>query len=180
MKFSLKSAVIVIIAALVYMVLEDRVGINTAFEHIQITSAYPFLCFMSVVCGPVSGGMTAFLGTGLVFATEWYLDVPLWIANVVLCVLVGSFTRDIDIQNGFFEKVEILRFNLVQALAHLFCWVLLRPGITSILNRSPFFPLMKDGIWNFLSNAFSTMLLGTLFLLIYARSRFNASNFYRN
>ena len=179
MKFSLKSAVIIVVSGLIYTLLEDHVGINTAFEHIQITTSYAFLTVISVIFGPVAGGLAALLGTGLVFATEWYLDVPLWIVNVVLCVLVGRFTRDIDIHNGFFEKNDIVRFNLVQGFAHFFCWLLLKPALTSIMNREAFFPLMKTGLWDYLSYAFSSMLLGTLLLLIYARSQVNASNFYR-
>ena len=179
MKLSLKNAVLLIIGSAIYAILDSFMGINTAIPELQITYAYAFLSFVAVVWGPWAGAIVGLLGTAISFGVQWYLDITTITGNCAYGCILGLWTREIDIKNGFFDRKEMKIFNQNQIIANFVCCIILQPVQRMIMYKHPLYILMRGGLWPFFSRIFSVALLGTLFLAAYAKSRINAASFMR-
>ena len=179
MKLSLKSAVFIVISSVIFAVLDSFLGIKTILPQLQITYAYAYLSFVAVIWGPWAGALVGLFGTAISFGLQWYLDISTVTGNCVYGCLLGLWTREIDIQNGFFDRKEMKLFNLEQITANIVCSLMLQPIQRMIMNGQPILYLIRGSIWVCLSHIFSTAFLGTLLLAAYAKSRVNAASFMR-
>ena len=83
----------------------------------------------------------------------------------------GLAKKWIDSDSGVFGGKEILTFNLVQAAAHLVAWVVVAPVLDILIYSEPVNLVFTQGLVAFVGNAISTGIIGTLLLLVYARTR---------
>ncbi len=180
MKISVTEIVTIFISIGAYTVMDLFTGIRTALGNLHITYAEPFLVFISAVAGPISGAITGCIGQLIIQVREGDLDWPMTICAVLTCILIGFFTRSIEIKKGVFEKKEMASFNKVQILTNFLIWALAYPALTFFFTRTDLFNTFRMGFYIAVHNIISCTLLSTLFLAVYARTRMTPETFYRN
>ncbi len=180
MKISVKSVANIFLSIGIFVILSMLTGIATIFDDLRITYAHPFLAFISVVAGPVSGAITGFVGQLIVQVHDTVLDWPAVICTVLNCIAIGYFSRSIEIRDGIFEKKEMVLFNKVQIISNLIIWAIVYPVFTHFLTKASWESVIITGIKTSLAFITSCMTAATLLLGIYARSRITPENFYRN
>lgn len=164
----------------VYFIFERFLVMGGPVRNITVSCTYPFLVFISVVNGPLVGGLSAALGKYLIQINAPSVDWILIICAFLNCAWIARGMKDVGIRNGVFNRIDILHFNNVQLLSNIVCWVLVYPLLTHFLLKVNLMEVFQSGIWTALGYFLSDVIAATLFLAIYAQSRMTAVNFYRN
>ena len=175
-----KKILVIIIAAVIYCVLERFIGISTSVDSIRITYAQPFIVWISVLAGPVVGGFSGGLGELLSQVEAAAMDYVTVVCTILNCVVIGYFTRNIDVKNGFFERNEVYNFEKVQVFSCFGVWGILFAVLNALINKEKFWMALGRGFWIGMNNSISCMLLTSLLLSLYAKTRMTAANFYRD
>lgn len=163
-----------------FFVLERYANINTAYRYIRFSLSNPLMNFVSVVYGPIVGGLSIAFGELLTFIVNKSYD---WIAMgcaFINCAAIGFSMRSVDIAQGFFQRKDRTYFNTSQTLCNIIGWTVLFPLLNHFIRHTEIWPLLQMGFWNALSFSLSNSIVTTLFLSLYARTRISAANFYRN
>lgn len=177
----LKKILYIIILAGLYYVLERFVKITTAFRYIQFSYAQPLMNFASVVFGPAIGAAAS--GIGELLVSGWKDPSYDWVAigcAVVNCGTIGVSMIHSNINDGFFMRKDVVRFNLTHFFSGMICWGIIYPGLSVLLMHAEFQAAMNYGFGRFIGMSIMNFVSGTLLLSLYARSRINEANFYRN
>lgn len=174
-----KNLLIIIIGAGIYCVLERFVGISTSLDGVRITYAQPFIIWLSVLAGPLIGGITGGIGELLSQIGGPALDLSMVICTILNCSVIGFFTRKIDVNKGFFGKNEVFLFDKVQIISNFIIWEIPYTAIKVLIYRENLSAALERGFWIALNNSISCMLITSLFLALYAEARMTAANFYR-
>ena len=177
----LKKLFTIILLAGIYYVLERYMKITTAFKYIQFSYAHPVLNYASIILGPIVGAAASGLGEMLLYVGK---DVPYdWVAigcAALNCGVIGLSMLHSGVRDGFFLKKDNIRFNVTHLLSGLVFWAILYPIMRKFLMHVDFQEAMNYGFGRFIGMSIMNFIAGTLFLLLYARSRMTAANFYRN
>jgi energy-coupling factor transport system substrate-specific component len=171
-KFNTRTLVATAIGAALFTVLFMYVKFPTPVVDTQFHTAYGVGAFFGVVFGPIAGGLIAFIGHALsdtfLWGSAWWSWV---IASGVAGFGFGLAKNWLDSESGVFGGQEILTFNLVQAAAHLVAWLVVAPVLDILIYSEPVTLVFTQGVMAFIGNAISTGIIGTLLLLVYARTR---------
>ena len=170
----------IIIGAGIYCVLERFVGISTSLDGVRITYAQHFIIWVSVLTGPVIGGITGGIGEALSQIGLPSLDWITVFCTVLNCVAIGYFTRNLDVNNGFCNRNDIFYFEKVQMISNFLVWEIPYTALNVLVCREKIAIALYRGFWISLNNSISCMLLTSLFLSLYAKTRMSAANFYRD
>lgn len=177
----LKKIFYIAVFAVIYYVLERYVKITTAFRYIQFSYAQPVVNFASVIYGPAVGTLASAFGE--LFICRWK-GAPLdWVAvgcAALNCGTVGLSMIHSGVNDGFFLKKDVLRFNLTHFFSSMVCWGIIYPGFSSLIMHKEFQEAINYGFGRFIGMAIMNFVSGTLLLSLYAKSRMNAANFYRS
>ena len=176
----LKKIAVVLLTGILFYVIAYYEGIteNTAF--LRVSYSYPALIFVSVIYGPLVGAAAGLLGQVIL---QTGVPVPDWAAVIctpVYCALIGFFTRKIDIRNGFFDRKDASQYNIVQISAALFSFQILYPAFTVLIRKVSLASALGLGVWMAIDVILGGMLIATLALALYAKTRLSAANFYRS
>ena len=170
----------IIIAASIYCVLERFVGISTSLDGVRITYAQPFIVWIAVLTGPVIGGITGGIGEALSQIGTPSLDWITVLCTILNCVVIGHFTHNIDVNNGFCNRNDIFYFEKVQMISNCLVWEIPYTFLNFLVNKEKITIALYRGFWIAMNNSISCMLLTSLFLSLYAKTRMSAANFYRD
>ena len=172
MKLTTRTIVAIGIGAAVFLVLNRFVAIPSGIPNTTINTAYAFLAFMAVIFGPIAGALIGFIGHALTDAISYG---SVWWSWVIVSALVGFAidlcAKKINIEDGKFEKKEILTFNIYQIVANLIGWGVIAPVLDILIYAEPSDKVFTQGIVAGIANIVTVAVLGTAFLAIYARSR---------
>jgi energy-coupling factor transport system substrate-specific component len=171
MKLSTRTIVAIGIGAAVFLVLNRFVAIPSGIPNTTINTAYAFLAFMAVLFGPIAGALIGFIGHALTDATYGSVWWSWVIVSAVVGFVIGLAARKINVEDGEFNKKEILTFNLYQIVANLIGWGLIAPVLDILIYAEPSNKVFTQGITAGIANIVTIAILGTAFLAIYARSR---------
>lgn len=172
--FECKTSTIVAIAlgAAVYMLLCMYVKIPTGVPNTNIHTSYGFLSMMSILFGPMAGGVMALIGNAmsgvLSSGSVWWSWV---IAAGVAGFLYGLPFRSIPVREGIFNTKHIVKFNVFQILANVVAWVVVAPLLDVVMYAEPVTLSITQGATAGLTNSISAGVIGTLLLLAYSKSR---------
>lgn len=173
-KLSVKSVVAIGVGAALFFVLAKvSQFIPSPIPNTSIiTLQYGFIAFLSVLFGPIEGGAAAFIGHMLGDMASGYGVWWSWvITSGVFGLAAGFGCKGINIAAGIFEKADIARFNIAQAVAHLVCWVVVAPTLDVLMYKEPASLVYVQGITSFIGNAICTAVIGTILCVAYAKSR---------
>lgn len=98
---SIKTIVAIGIGSAVFVILGRFAAIPTGIPNTTIETAYAFLALMSVVFGPIAGGLIGLIGHALKDAVFYGSIWWSWVfVSVFIGFFIGLFTRKIDIESN--------------------------------------------------------------------------------
>ncbi|MFC4388055.1 ECF-type riboflavin transporter substrate-binding protein [Gracilibacillus marinus] len=171
-KLSIKTIVAIGIGAAVYVILGRFVTIPTGIPNTNIETAIAFLAFMSVLFGPIAGGLIGLIGHALKDVLMWG---SIWWSWVLVSLFVGFFigllVKRIRMEDGEFGVKQIVTFNVVQVCVQIVGWFILAPLLDIIIYAEPANKVFTQGAVAGISNIISVGVIGTLLLIAYAKTR---------
>lgn len=176
-KFSVKTIVAIGIGAALFFVLGKFVAIPSPVPNTSITTQYGLLAFMAVVFGPVAGALIGFVGHMLIdFAAGWGIWWSWVIASGVFGLLVGAAAKALKIDETQMDKKNLIKFNLVQFVSHLICWMAVAPVLDVYMMGEPWDKLISQGLMAGLGNSVTTAIVGSLLCVAYAATKTKAGS----
>lgn len=171
-KLSIKTIVAIGIGSAVFMILGRFGSIPTGIPNTNIETAYAFLALMALLYGPLAGMLIGFIGHALkdivFYGSPWLSWV---LASAVVGLIIGIAWEKIRINEGVFEKKQIIIFNIVQIIANGIAWFLVAPTLDILIYAEPFNKVYLQGAIGGLSNMITIGVLGTMLIINYSKTR---------
>ena len=154
---SIKTVVAVGIGAALFFVLGRFVAIPSPVPNTNISLQYAVLALLAAMYGPVAGGLIGFIGHTL-------------IASAFVGVVVGLFSKKLNLQEGEFSKKQVAFFALANIVAHLLAWILVAPVLDIAIYAEPVKKVFAQGAFAAVSNSITAVVVGGLLVLAYTRT----------
>ena len=149
------------IGAAVFMILGRFGAIPTGIPNTSIETAYAFLALMAVLYGPVAGFSIGFIGHTLKDLTTYGSPWFSWIlASAVVGLVIGFAYKRLSINDGEFNKKDIIRFNIYQII-----------GNAIAAYAEPANKVFVQGAVAFVSNGLTVGIVGSLLIYAYSKTR---------
>ncbi len=176
-KFSVKSIVAIGIGAALFFVLGAYVKIPSPVPNTSISLQYGLLAFLSVVYGPVVGGLVGFIGHTLIdFAAGWGIWWSWVITSGVFGVLMGLAASMLKMDEAEMGKKGLVKFNLSQLVGHAICWIVVAPVLDILIYSEPANKVFLQGGVSCIVNAITTAIVGSLLCVAYAATKTKAGS----
>jgi len=176
-KFSVKTIVAIGIGAALFFVLGRFVAIPSPVPNTTICVQYGLLAFLSVVYGPIAGGLIGFIGHALIdFSYGWGVWWSWVIASGVFGLLMGFATKALKLEEGEIGKKGLIKFNIMQLVSHVICWGGVAPVLDILIYSEPLDKLFAQGLFSGISNAVTTAIVGSLLCIAYAATKTKAGS----
>ncbi|MGK0552369.1 ECF-type riboflavin transporter substrate-binding protein [Enterococcus faecalis] len=171
-KFSVKEIVAIGIGAALFVILGRFVVIPTGFPNTNLETAYPFLALMSVIFGPIAGGLIGLIGHTLkdftTYGSAWWSWI---ICSGIIGVIYGFAGSKIDLQHGIFTKKEVILFNIWQVVGNIVVWGVIAPTLDILIYSEPANKVYTQGVIATSLNIVAVGVIGTLLMIAYAATR---------
>ena len=169
MKFGIKEVVAAGIGTALFIVL-TQVQIPIGIPNTYLQPRMAILAFMSAVFGPVVGAIIGLvghaLGDAIFYGSVWWS----WVfPEAVVAIPIGLFASKFAVQQGGFDKKQIIWFNIIQIIANAVAWILVAPVLDILVYAEPANKVFVQGIFAFLGNAIIICILGTILLAGYSK-----------
>ena len=169
----------ILLFGILYFLVNRFIDPLIEFAPISFSYSFALLISISVIDGPLVGGLSIALGTFLgQFAANRYNWIFI-ICSFLDCALVGYSMNYLDIHNGIFERKDITNFNRNQLMSQIACWMISYPALAYFNFKEPIIPTIGKGFYIAFSYFISCLIISTLSLDIYSRTRVSEANFYR-
>ena len=176
-EFSVKTIVAIGIGSAVFVILGRFAVIPVpGVPNTNLETSYPFLALMSVLFGPVAGGLIGFIGHTLKDLTTYGAWWSWIICSGVMGLIYGYAGRKIDLKSGVFAKKEMITFNLFQIVGNAVVWGLLAPTLDILIYAEPASKVFTQGIVSGVLNMISVAIIGTLLMKAYAARQVQAGS----
>lgn len=86
-------------------------------------------------------------------------------------VAFGLTKNRLKIADGALKKAKLVWFNIYQIIVNFIAWVLLAPTGDIIIYHEPASKVYLQGITTWIIDSISVAIIGTLLLVLYARTR---------
>lgn len=171
-KFSVKTIVAIGIGAALFFVLGRFVAIPSGVPDTNISIQYGVLAFVAAVFGPVAGLLAGLIGHFFIdFSWGWGVWWSWVIASAFFGGVMGLVARRLSIEDGKFDKKDILTFNIAQVIAHLLAWVVIAPVLDIVMYAEPANKVFVQGLVSAGINIIATAIVGTLLCIAYAKAK---------
>ena len=174
-KLSVKTIVAIGIGAALFFVLGRFVSIPSPVPNTNIASQYGLLGFFAALFGPVAALLIGLIGHALIdfswggsFGGIWWSWV---IASAVCGFIMGAGMKKLALDEGRFNKKDVVRFNVSQIIAHVICWGGIAPALDVLIYHEPTEKLVAQGLMAAGGNIVTTAVIGTLLCFAYAKTR---------
>lgn len=171
-EFKTKTIVATGLGAALFTLLFMYVKIPTGVPETDVQTAYGIGAFFGALFGPIAGGLIAFIGHALSdsvqYGSVWWSWV---IASGVACFGTGLVYPKLKVEEGIFEKKDMIRFNIYQVVSNLVAWVIVAPVLDIVIYAEPVNLVSTQGITAAFFNAVSAGVIGTLLLFAYSKTR---------
>lgn len=168
---SLTTIVAIGIGAAVFFILGRFLSIPTGIPNTSFETTYPFLALMSVIFGPLAGGIIGLLG----HAIKDLLTYGLWwswvLASGVTGLGYGLVGRTLNVNQGEFTGRNMVKFNVGQLVVNIVAWGVVAPLLDILIYAEPANKVFLQGGVSALSNTVAVAVLGTLLIKAYAATR---------
>ena len=164
-RLGIQTIVAIGIGAAVFMILGRFGAIPTGIPNTSIETAYAFLALMAVLYGPVAGFSIGFIGHTLKDLTTYGSPWFSWIlASAVVGLVIGFAYKRLSINDGEFNKKDIIRFNIYQIIGNA-------PGLDVLAYAEPANKVFVQGAVAFVSNGLTVGIVGSLLIYAYSKTR---------
>lgn len=171
---SVKTVVAIGIGSAIMFVLMRFVALPSGIPNTNFNLSPAIVAVFAAVFGPIAGLFIGFIGhtlTDLTWGSPWWSWI---IADALFGLLVGSFWKLYNVNEGKFGLLQVLIFNLIQTLANAVAWVVVAPGLDILIYQEPSDKVIVQGAVAGALNASVILILGTVLLLGYSRTRVKA------
>ncbi|MDD6467113.1 MAG: ECF-type riboflavin transporter substrate-binding protein [Erysipelotrichaceae bacterium] len=179
--FSTKTIVATGLGAALFMVLFMFVKVPSPVPETNIQLAYGVSAFLGCVFGPIAGGLIAFIGHALndfiAYGSPWWSWI---IASGVAGAIGGLAFFKTDVESGEFSTKDMVVFNVMQIIANLVAWVVVAPVLDIVIYSEPVNLVFTQGAVAFVSNSICACVVGTLLLVVYAKTRTKKGSLTKN
>jgi energy-coupling factor transport system substrate-specific component len=172
-KISVSTLVAIGIGAALFFVL-GRFASFPIFANTNLNMQYAVLCFLAVLYGPVAGALVGLIGHALIDFTSYG---PWWswiLSSAIVGCLAGfipGLFKKFDPESGNFGVQEIIWFNIANIAANGVAWFLIAPTLDIIIYQEPADKVYLQGIIAGTANIVTTLVIGTLLLFAYSKTR---------
>lgn len=170
-QFTTKTLVATGLGAALFMLLFMFIKIPTGIPETNIQTAYGVGAFFGALFGPIAGFLIAFIGHALSDAVQY--GSPWWswvVASGVSGFIVGLCCSKMKVDEGIFEKKDLLRYNVYQIIANVVAWIVIAPVLDIVIYREPANLVFAQGVVAAITNAISAGVIGSILLYIYSKS----------
>ncbi|HCM92542.1 MAG TPA: ECF-type riboflavin transporter substrate-binding protein [Lachnospiraceae bacterium] len=169
MKFGVKHIVATGIGAALFFVLGRFVAIPSGIPNTNISLQYGLLAFIAAVFGPVAGLLAGLIGHFFIdFSYGWGVWWSWVISSAVFGCIVGVLSGKLKIDEGQFEKADIVRFNVGQLIGHVLAWAVIAPVLDIVIYAEPANKVFVQGLVSAGVNIVTTAVVGTLLCIAYS------------
>jgi len=168
---SVKTVVAIGIGAALMFVLMRFVAIPSGVPNTNLNLGIAILAVFAAIFGPVAGFLIGLIGhalTDLTWGGIWWS----WVISSALFGLgVGFFWKLYRIEEGAFGVKQAIIFNAVQILTNLVVWVGVAPTLDVLIYQEPADKVYLQGLVAGSLNAVVVLVLGTLLIFSYTKTR---------
>ena len=169
---SAKNVIAIGIGTALMFTLMRFVAIPTGIPNVNINLGIAILAAFAAIFGPITGFLIGFFAHFLVDLT---LGRGIWWSWVICSGLfglgVGSFWNLFRVEEGGFGLKQILCFCAIQIAASTVVWGAITPTLDILIFSAPAEEAYVQAIIAGACNAFVALILGTLLLIGYSRTR---------
>lgn len=169
---SIKTIVAIGIGSAVFMILSRFASIPTGIPNTEIKTAYAFLALMAIIYGPIAGAAIGFIGLTLndltAYGSPWFSWI---IASGIVGLIIGLAWKKINIDEGELNKKKIFGFNICQIIANVIGWFIVAPSLDILIYAEPVDKVYLQGAVAGVVNIISVAVVGTILLVLYAKTR---------
>ncbi|MDR2181597.1 MAG: ECF-type riboflavin transporter substrate-binding protein [Treponema sp.] len=171
-KLSVRTVVAIGIGAALMFVLMRFVAIPSGVPNTNLNLGIAVLTIFAAIFGPVAGLLIGFIGHTL---TDLTFGFGIWwswvIADAVYGMLIGLFSRFYKIDEGGFSVKNAIVFHVVQIAANFLVWAALAPTLDIVIYQEPADKVYLQGLVAASLNAAVVLILGTILVFAYSRTR---------
>lgn len=171
-KVTTKTIVATGLGAAIFMLLFMYVKVPSPVPNTSLQTAYGLSAFFATLYGPIAGGLIAFIGHGLSDAIQY--GSPWWswvIASGFASFVFGFAYQRTGVEEGEFNKRDIIGFNIIQIIGNLIAWLLIAPILDILIYAEPVNLVFTQGIVAAIMNSITVGIVGTLLLIAYSSTR---------
>ena len=169
--FSTKAIVATAIGAALFFVLGRFVSIPSAIPNTNISLQYAVLGLFAVMYGPVCGALIGFIGHTLI-DLSWG-GSPWWswvIASALVGAIIGICDNKIHLWDGKFGKPEIIRYTVMNLVAHALAWIVVAPVLDILIYNEDKSKVFAQGAFACASNFITGVVVGGLLIFAYVKT----------
>ena len=177
---SVRTVVAIGIGSAIMFVLMRFVAIPSGIPNTNLNLAPAITAVFAGIFGPLAGFFIAFIGhtlTDLTWGGVWWSWV---IADGVFGLLVGLLWRFYKIDEAGFGIKEAIIFNLVQIISNAIAWIGIAPTLDILIYQEPSDKVFVQGVASGGMNAVVVLVLGTILVLGYSRTRVKAGTLHQD
>jgi energy-coupling factor transport system substrate-specific component len=174
--FSIKAVVAIGIGSAIMFVLMRFVAIPSGVPNTNLNLAPAIVAVFAAIFGPIVGLLIGFIGhtlTDLTWGSVWWSWV---IADALFGFLVGLFWKAYKVEEGKFNPLACVIFNLAQVAANAVAWVGVAPVLDILIYQEPSDKVFTQGCVAGALNAGVVLILGSLLLFGYSGTRLKAGS----
>jgi len=168
---SVKTVAAIVIGVALMFVLMRFLVIPSGVQNTQLNFGIAVLSAFAATFGPIAGLLIGFIGHTLVDLTlggVWWTWV---ISDALYGFVVGLLWKLYKVEEGGFGIKQALIFNAAQIVANLLAWVAVAPTLDILINHEPSDKVYLQGLAAGALNIVVVVVLGTLLLFVYSRTR---------
>jgi energy-coupling factor transport system substrate-specific component len=181
--FSTKAIVATGLGAAVFLVLFMYVKVPSPVPETNLQLAYGVSAFFAAVFGPMPGFLVAFVGHALsdflTYGSPWWS----WVfASGVSALVIGFGAAKIGtaVEQGRFEKSEIISFTIYCVIANAIAWLLVAPVLDIVLYSEPVKTVFIQGIVAWILDSIVSIVIGGILLKAYASTKTGEGSLSKN
>ncbi|MDR2434395.1 MAG: ECF-type riboflavin transporter substrate-binding protein [Treponema sp.] len=174
---SVRTVVAVGIGSALVFVLMRFVALPTGVPNTNLNLGIAVLSVFAAIFGPIAGLLIGFIAHTL---TDLTFGFGIWwtwvIADAVYGLVIGLFWKLYRVETGGLGVRQAVIFNVVQLLTNAVAWIAIAPSLDILVYQEPADKVYLQGLVSSVLNAAVVLVLGTLLLVGYSRTRIKAGS----
>ena len=173
---SVKTVVAIGIGAALMFVLMRFVAIPTGVPNTNLNLGIAVLAVFSAIFGPIAGFLIGFIGhtlTDLTWGGVWWSWV---ISSALFGLAIGACWKFFRIEEGGFGVKQAIIFNGIQIAVNILVWGFVARTLDLLIYQEPFGKVTLQGFVASGLNIAVVLILGTLLIIGYSKTRTKAGS----
>jgi energy-coupling factor transport system substrate-specific component len=174
---SVRTVVAIGIGAALVFVLMRLVAVPTGVPNTNLNLGIAVLSVFAAIFGPIAGVLIGFIAHTL---TDLTFGFGIWwtwvIADAFYGLVIGLFWKLYRVEEGAFGVKQAVIFNVIQLLTNALAWVVIAPTLDILIYQEPSDKVYLQGVVSGGLNAAVVLVLGTILLFGFSRTRVKAGS----